>query len=72
MPDMTPCTLWYRDGKVGNFEFNHLELGHSGEAKPTPRFPEQAGWSRSQWLREHAHLTHDLPARIVTTIKETP
>lgn len=66
---MTPCTLWFR--LVRNpkgyeaFEFNHLEDGHCANEKPTVKFPEQAGWTRSTWQKEFCHLTPENPAVVV-------
>jgi hypothetical protein len=50
----TEVTLWFRLGS-GGYEFNHLEDGHSLEAKPTQKLPSQrSNWVNSTWVREHA------------------
>lgn len=75
-PQLLPVTLWFRltfvDG-VEREEFNHLEDGHVAQEqeRPTPKCAEhKTPWSRGKWRKEHAHLTTDLPGRVMAQQKD--
>ena len=55
-----PVTLWKRKNKAGDFEFNHLEDGHTNNAKPTPKHPcHEKAWGSGEWLAEKAWLNEN-------------
>lgn len=63
-----PVTLWLRfDGT--RFRLNHIEDGHAETLRPAPKHPSQIeAWSNVEWLREHASLSDEVPAKIVRDI----
>lgn len=65
---LTPVTLWSRKNEKGEWEFNHLEDGHvpPDTAKPTPKHENhKSAWKKGEWQYVHAHLTGDVPPRVV-------
>ena len=63
---MKPVTKWTRyDPQKQEWRFNHIEDGHSNLAHPVPKFPSQSGWVRAQWVKEHAWMTDEKPARLI-------
>jgi hypothetical protein len=61
-----PVTLWYRKGDKGDYEFNHLEDGHSTSDKPTIGNAVQVKlWSSGVWVREHAWLDAGKPPKVL-------
>lgn len=57
---MTPITVWERwvgERRNQRLEHNHIEDGHSDDAKPAAISPEQAAaWRGAQWVSSHAYL----------------
>lgn len=51
-------TLWYRQGKDGLWEYNHLEYGHIlSRDKPMPNCAEQSkAWANGHWDPQLAWL----------------
>jgi len=65
---LQPATLWSRKNDKGDWEFNHLELGHvqEGTTRPTPKHENhKTAWKRGEWHARLAYLTAELPARVV-------
>ena len=54
-------TLWFKREKCGNLTFNHMELGHSLDNKPKPKFSTQSSWLNQEWVKKHCRLTNDSP-----------
>ena len=60
-----PVTLWYRKNETGEFEFNHLEDGHSSFETPTIKSESQRKAWRCEWKKEFKHLSNDIPPKVI-------
>lgn len=58
------CTRWFIFHNE-NWNYNHLEIGHSTNLKPTPKFASQNSWLKSDWKKEHCLLTSDQPPKVI-------
>jgi hypothetical protein len=57
-------TLWYRwaknEGGMYEWQFNHLEDGHSGQDFPKPNhLSQKASWAGGRWAKAHVQLTNE-------------
>jgi len=60
-----PVTLWYRKNEEGEWEYNHLEHGHSGVGTPLMQFDSQRKAWRCEWKYVYKHLTNDIPPKVI-------
>lgn len=61
---MKPVTLWFRLNDK-TFEFNHTQDGHVDFGPQIKHANQSKAWPRATWKFEHAHLTNDIPPKVV-------
>jgi hypothetical protein len=65
---VSDVTLWYRKNSQGAYEFNHMADGH---CESDALFPSatvgttRTGWSRGEWVYEHAWLDGSSPPKVL-------
>ena len=63
---LSPVTLWFRLDDRKEWDFNHLEDGHFQGERPAPKTDvHKRAWGAGQWMKVLAHLTDDVPAKVV-------
>lgn len=58
---MKKITTWYKFNKeFHDYDFNHIEDGHSELAAPVPKCEHQKKkWANARWVKVHDYLDKD-------------